>query len=31
MNPNQNESKKTPAEEREERILKYWNERDIFP
>ena len=30
MNPNQNESKKTPAEEREERILKYWNERDIF-
>ncbi len=30
MNPNQNESKKTPAEEREERILKYWNEHDIF-
>jgi len=30
MNPDQNGAKKTPAEEREERILAYWNEHKIF-
>ena len=30
MNPDQKEVSKTPAETREERILKYWNEHDVF-
>jgi isoleucyl-tRNA synthetase len=30
MNYEQNETPKTPAQEREERILKYWNEHKIF-
>ena len=30
MNSNAKEATKTPAQTREERILKYWNEHDIF-
>jgi len=30
MNSDQDKDKRSPAQEREERILKYWNERDIF-
>jgi isoleucyl-tRNA synthetase len=30
MNSDQSETKKSTAQEREERILKYWNEREIF-
>jgi isoleucyl-tRNA synthetase len=30
MNSDQNETNKTPAQEREERILAYWNEHKIF-
>ena len=30
MNTEKDESKKSPAQEREERILRLWNERDIF-
>ena len=30
MNPAENEAKKSPAEEREERVLRYWTDHKIF-